>query len=102
SPNNACWIAYARAANQIYLFNDNAMGVVGPLTPGVAGSLRNSQCKIDGGSSSVTSAGSKLILNLGVSSKSGTPWNAYMLAIDNSGAYSGWQKRATLTVPAGF
>src|SRR5437660_7715555 len=99
SPSNACWVGYIRATNQMYLFKEPGFGVAGPLTPGAAGTLVNNQCRIDGASSSVSTSGNHLILNVGVSSRVGGTWNAWVLAVDNAAEYSGWQQRATLTLP---
>lgn len=49
-----------------FLYNDGLTGILGPLTPGGAGTLLNSQCAINGGASFVTAAGTDVVLNLSV------------------------------------
>jgi hypothetical protein len=66
--NGACFVYYARSGNQIYLASDTGV-FQGPIPLGVAGSLQNSQCTVDGGASSATASGNNLTVSLAVSFK---------------------------------
>lgn len=50
-PAGGCHGFYDRATNALFLYNDNLSLVTGPLTPGAAGVLQNSQCRVNGSSS---------------------------------------------------
>jgi hypothetical protein len=92
-PAGVCHGYYDRAANQILLFNDALSALVGPLTPGAAGTIQNSQCAINGAASSVTSSGTDLVLNLNITrqgSFSSGSRNLYGWVTDNSGLATGW------------
>jgi hypothetical protein len=91
---------YARAANQLFLYND--AGTAGSsATVGTAGTLSNSQCSINAGAATVTTSGSDLTLNLPVTFTAGYAGakNTYMYASGSSAA-SGWQAMGSWTVPA--
>jgi hypothetical protein len=96
---HACYIYYARAPNQLYLANDAGV-VQGPLTPGVAGTLQNSQCSLNAGTSSAANSGTNLTLNLALTFASGFAGtkNIYMEAAANS-LDSGWIVRGAWLVP---
>ena len=69
------------------------------LTPGVAGTASNSQCTLNAGSSSVTTAGNDLTLNVALSFSNtfvGSR-NVYLYAAGLSGQNSGWVKAGTWT-----
>jgi hypothetical protein len=95
-------VEYYRAANKLYLKNDDGSAFLGPVTPGVAGTLSNSQCTLNAGSSSVSGSGNTLTLNLDFSFQpafAGTQ-GIYMYAIDQSGLTSpGRQSVGTWVVP---
>ena len=94
-----CYVRYNQTANKLYLQNDAGTGTLGPLTPGSAGTLANSQCTLNGAGTTVSGAGATLTLNLSVSATSnflGTR-NIYMLAQDCRGVSSDWQNRGTWT-----
>ncbi|HYL78381.1 MAG TPA: S8 family serine peptidase [Bryobacteraceae bacterium] len=98
STSGACYLYYARAANQIYLASDT--GSFGPsLALGAAGTMQNSQCVLDAGASSVMVSGNTLTMNLAFSFKPafGGAKNVYMEA-QNSSLDSGWAQRGTFTV----
>ena len=94
-----CYVLYYQPTNQLYLENDAATGASGPLTPGTAGTLANSQCTVNGTGTTVSGAGATLTLNLSVSAASGFlgSKNIYMLAQDSEGTDSGWQNRGAWT-----
>jgi 6-phosphogluconolactonase len=99
---HSCRVEYYRAANKLYLKNDDGRAFLGPVTPGVAGTLSNSQCTLNAGSSSVSGSGNTLTLNLDFSFQpafAGTQ-GIYMYAIDQSGLTSpGRQSVGTWVVP---
>jgi hypothetical protein len=64
----ACWIYYQPQSNLMYLSNDAGTGWLMPgLTPAVSGTVSNSQCTLNGGSSSAATAGNNLTLGVGLS-----------------------------------
>jgi len=96
---NACYVYYQPQGNHLYLANNAGAWITPALTPGVAGTVSNSQCTLNAGSSSVTTAGNDLTLNVAlnfigtfVSSR-----NVYLFAVDFSGRSSGWVKEGTFT-----
>jgi len=95
---------YNQANSALYLYNDAGTAVMGPLVPGSSGTLANSQCTINGSSTTVTTSGNNLVLNLSVTASSGFegPKNIYMYAADNSPAVSGWVNKGTWTPSAAF
>jgi hypothetical protein len=98
---NSCFLEYIRSANSLYLLNDAASSWLGPMTLGAAGTLQNSQCSVNIGSSSATGSGNSLTLNLSItfnSSFAGTQ-NIWMKADDNGGQTSGWQFMGSWSVP---
>ena len=54
---------YDQAGNSLFLYDDVHTTVIGPLTPGVAGTMRNSRCAINTGPASVSARGTDLVLN---------------------------------------
>lgn len=92
-----CDIEYVPSGNQLYLINDAGTAVLGPVTPGVAGSLSNSQCTLDASISSVAALGNSISVTAALSF-AGTfagPQNVYGLAFDSAGNKSGWQGLGT-------
>jgi len=103
SGTNACYLRYIRSANSLSLLNDDGTIWLGPMTPGTAGTLQNSQCSVNLGSSSVSGSGNNLTANLAItfsSSFAGTQ-TTFMKADDNGGLTSGWQAMGSWSVPAG-
>ena len=97
----ACYIDYSPSANEVFLQNDAGTSWGSPQTVGVAGTLQNSQCSINAGSSSFSINGNNLTLNLAVSFTTAYAGakNTYMEVYD--GVDSGWVQKGTWTVPAG-
>jgi hypothetical protein len=97
---NACYVYYQPQGNRLYLANNAGAWIVTPvLTPGVAGTVSNSQCTLNAGSSSVSSSGNDLTLNVAVSfigTFTGAK-NVYLYAAGSSGKNSGWVKEGTWT-----
>ena len=67
SGTKACYVLYYVPTNTLYLKNDAGTGSSGPLTPGAAGTLANSQCTLTGYRTTVSGSGSTLTLNLALS-----------------------------------
>ena len=59
-------VRYLKSLNQLFLLNDAGTVFLGPITPGVVGSLQNSQCALDGATSSAVVAGNNLTLNANI------------------------------------
>ena len=91
-PAGSCHGFYERATNTIFLYND-ALSAVTTLTPGVAGSIQNSNCAINGAGSSASVSGTDLVLNLGVTrqgSYASGVRNLYVWIVDTGGLGTGW------------
>jgi hypothetical protein len=95
SGTNGCYVRYYQPANLLYLRNDAGTADLGPLTPGSAGTLSNSQCTVHGPGTTVSGSGNTLLLNLSLSASGGFvgPKIIYMWVIDSEGSTSGWQNR---------
>jgi hypothetical protein len=93
-PSATCHGYYDRAANAFYLYSDGLATLLGPLAPGAAGSLMNSQCTIHGASSTpVTGAGTDLTIRLGLTlagSYGATAKQLFAWVKDNWGMDTGW------------
>jgi len=101
-PANSCHGFYDRAGNGLYLYNDGLTAVAGPITPGAAGTLQNSQCGINAATSSVSAAGSDVVLNLSVTRQgSYAPGNKtlYIWVKDNANNNTGWIAGSTWAIP---
>jgi len=91
---NACYLAYNRAANILYLVNDPGTGLLPGLVLNGQGSVSNSQCSVAGTLSSVHVSGNTLTLNLNVSFAATFGGNRviYLAARDLTDVgNSGWQ-----------
>ena len=89
---NACYILYYPASNSIYLENNANTGTVGPLTPGSASSISNSQCTLSGTGTAVSTAGNKMTVTVALTfsgSFSGSQ-NVYLEA-NGGNSSSGWR-----------
>ena len=94
---NACYVYYQPQGNHLYLANNSGVWMTPALTPGVAGTASNSQCTLNAGSSSVTTTGNDLTLNVALSFSDtfmGSR-NVYLYAAGTSGQNSGWVKAGT-------
>jgi Putative Ig domain len=96
---NSCAMTYDVAGKKLQIVKDDASGWQGSLTPGVAGTLANSQCSIDGATSSLTVSGNNLTLSLATTFKAGYLGlkNIYMRGMNQAGSDSGWQVMGTWT-----
>ena len=99
----SCLPFYNRPANTLSLLND--AGTAATSAPlGGGGTLQNSQCAIAlGGSTTVTTSGTLLTLNLAMTFKPAFAGakNVYLLAANASGMNSGLQMRGTWTATTG-
>ncbi len=99
----ACYVAYFRPGNQIYLFPDNGDGTMATsIVLSGTNTISNSQCTISSQGSSVTASGAQLIVNLNITfnhSFSG-PKGVWMAAQTMGGLQtSEWQALGTWRVP---
>jgi len=89
---NYCTVVYAPSSNSLFLYDDLGTTELGPLTPGVPAVVSNSQCTLDGGSSSVTVNGNRLIVSAALTFASidiGTP-KTWLFASRNNGQNTGY------------
>ncbi len=97
---NSCQVEYSGASNMLYLLNDAGAAWLGPVTPGAAGTVQNSQCVVNGANSSVAASGNNLTLNAALSflpAFAGAK-NIYGNASSATGSTSGWTQLGTWTV----
>ena len=99
---NACYLAYSRPQNVLYLVANDG----GTLLPGLvmngSSSVSNGQCTVTGAGSSAAGSGTTLTLTLNLSfSSSSFAGNKifYMAARDAAQNNSGWQALGTFNVP---
>jgi hypothetical protein len=93
SATNACFVYYAPQTNEISLANDAGTAFVPPvLTPGVSGTVGNSQCALNAGSSSVSKSGNDLTLKVSLTFASGFTGvkDVFLSAFGLSNQSSGW------------
>lgn len=98
---STCYLSLTRATGQLVLLNDST-GSGAPLSIGAAGTLQNSQCSVNVGASSASSAGNTYTVTLAMtftSAYSGLK-NIYGYAVSNGGVSSGWLTLGTWTVAA--
>ena len=100
--NNACYLGYVRATNQLYLVNDASPGLQPPITPNSGtGSAQNSQCILNGVGTTSNVSGADLTLTISLTFKA--PFSGskvvYAAAQAGGGANTGWQARGVWTVP---
>ncbi|HWQ57284.1 MAG TPA: SBBP repeat-containing protein [Bryobacteraceae bacterium] len=98
---HACYVAYERPNNRLYLWNDSGTALLGAYTPGTPVIIENAQCRVDVGTSAVQSSGSTLVLNVALAFKSGFAGSkqVYLYALNRSGLNSGLQALGTWVVP---
>jgi hypothetical protein len=98
---HACYLAYARGNNTLYLMNDNGDGLLPGMALNWSGSLGNSQCTVNGVGSSATANGNTLTLTLNMAFAAGFAGNRvfYLAARDVSELNNtGWQAMGSWTV----
>jgi hypothetical protein len=100
---NACYLAYTPANNTIALTNDQGTGNVGSAVLGGGGTIANSQCILNLATSSISSVGNNLTVNLSLifmASFVGAK-NISMGVVNNGNVFSGWQALGSWTIPSG-
>jgi hypothetical protein len=97
---HACYLAFSQPANVLYLVNDAGTALSAALTLGGQGSLENSQCTVNGPTSSVSRIGNTLTLTLDMAFRSGFSGTRvlYLAAGTQGGANSGWEPLGTWSV----
>ena len=97
----ACYLAYSRPMNKLFLVSDNGGTLLPGITLGTAGSVSNSQCSIAGIGSSATGSGNTLTLTLNMNFTAGFAGDRviYSAARDSVEHNSGWQAIGTWSVP---
>jgi len=100
----ACYLAYSRPANTLYIVADNgdASQLSGHAMNG-SGTVSNSQCSVDLSKSSATGAGNTLTLSLNITFSGSFAGNRviYSAARDTTGRNSGWSTMASFGVSGG-
>ena len=90
-----CYGYYDVGGNMLYLYDDAGTAPLGPLAPGAAGTLQNSQCSVSGAAFSRDSVTSDSVyLTLGITrlgSYASGAKTLYLLARDKDGNDKGWQ-----------
>ena len=97
---NGIYVRYHRPLNIIHLRNDANTDYVGSCTPGVAGTLTNTQGTLLCGTTTTAVSGNTLTVNWDIMPKSafaGTK-DIYMYASDKAGATVGWTDRGDWTI----
>jgi DNA-binding beta-propeller fold protein YncE len=86
--------------NKLYLVNDAGTGYVGNCTPGVAGTLTNTQGTLDCGLTTVSGAGNDLTVNWSITPKAGYAGtkSLHMFARDNDDLTVGWEDKGDWTI----
>lgn len=100
---NACYVAYYRPGNQVYLYPDNGDGTqaTSMILTG-ANTVSNSQCTVSAQGSTVTTNGAQLTVNLNVSFNASFagPKGVWMAVQTMGGAQtSPWQALGAWQVP---
>jgi hypothetical protein len=97
--NGACLPHYDGVT--LWLLNDTGSGWLGPMAPGSAATLENSQCVVSGTGSSVSVSDNNVTLNLALGLKPAFAGAKiiYMQAFDRSGVNTDMQPRGGWTVP---
>jgi hypothetical protein len=97
----ACYVFYNPVLNSVTLGNNTYTSLLGPMTLGTANTLQNSQCTVNGATSSATWSGNTLTLNLSLTLEQAFAGPKYIFgyAITVGGLVSGWQTLGVWTVP---
>ncbi|MEZ5354595.1 MAG: BACON domain-containing carbohydrate-binding protein, partial [Bryobacteraceae bacterium] len=95
---NACYLAYSRADNMLYLVPDSGSGLLPGLLLNGSGTLGNSACTISGAGSSAPASGNTVTLTLAITfNQSSFAGNkiVYAAVRDVAAANTGWLTRGT-------
>jgi hypothetical protein len=94
---NACAVVYATATNTMYLYND-AGTTASAVTPGSSESASNSQCTLNGASSSFSASSDSLTLNVSLTFSGTFTGRQYvLLRATGAAATSGWTGKGVYT-----
>jgi uncharacterized repeat protein (TIGR01451 family) len=95
---SSCYVWVAPASGAVWLANDNGSWPAA-MALGTTGTLQNSQCLVNVGSSSGVLSGNTYTLNLAITFQSGFTGakNTYGLVTNPAGLSSGWQTLGTWT-----
>jgi len=97
----ACYMAYSRPLNVLYLVNDSGTALSQALPLNGSGSIANSQCTVYSGGSTDAGNSNSLILTLNLSFSGSFTGNkvVYLASRDLAANNSGWQALGTWNVP---
>jgi hypothetical protein len=97
---NGLRASYSRSVNKLYLYNDAGTATVGSCTPGVAGTMQNTQGILDCGATTVTESGTDMTVKWNLTPKPGFTGTkkVYLKATDNSSAATGWIQKGTWNI----
>ena len=99
---SACYVAYYRPGNQVYLYPDNGDGTQATsMVLTGTNTVSNSQCTVSAQGSSVVTSGAQLIvsLNIGFKPAFAGPKGVFMAVQTLSAQTSAWQPLAEWYVP---
>jgi hypothetical protein len=101
SGTSACYVFYNPVLGSVTLANDGYTSLLGPMTLGIAATLQNSQCIVNGATSSASWSGNTLTLKLSLTFKPAFAGakNIFGYARSVGGLFSGWQTLGAWTVP---
>ncbi|MEZ5402623.1 MAG: BACON domain-containing protein [Bryobacteraceae bacterium] len=97
---NACYLAYHRPSNVLYLVNNAGSALLPGMVVGSGGSLVNNQCTVLGPGLAVTGSGSKLTLHVSILFTFPGNRIVYLAARDSAGRNSGWRPVGTVSLPS--
>ncbi len=97
----ACYVHFKPATNVVYLYSDTAASTAGPLSLGSSGTLQNSQCTVNGSTSSSSGAGNNVTVNLSLTFATGFGGTKliYAKAQDITDKGLSWTQVGSWTVP---
>ncbi len=97
---SACDVTVDPVHKNLWLLNDGATAWLGPIVLGSAGNVQNDQCTVIGGSSSMTTSGSTVTLNVALSFQASFDGAkvVYGNVVNQAGSTSGWTLLGTWTV----
>ena len=97
----ACYLAYVRPLNVLYLVNDSGDGLLPGLVLNGTGSISNGQCTVIGSGSSVSGSGTTLTLRLQIAFSASFAGDRimYLAARDAAENNSGWVSGGVWNVP---
>ena len=104
SPLNACQLTYIASNGRFYLMSDDSTSWVGSVPAGGNGTLSNSQCTLNGPTSTVSGSGNTLTITLDVTFTAtfGGIKQVWAYVIDAEGQHAGWTDvGAWMVGPAG-